>query len=77
MVLAFFLFETFKEDVCADVVPVVSYATTFRRIVIDIAAKIVKTAGKIIINVTSAIWNTLKMDVLWEKSGAPPKIIWA
>jgi len=77
MVLAFFLFETFKEDVCADVVPVASYATTFRRIVIDIAAKIVKTAGKIILKVTSATWNTLKMDVLWEKSGAPPKIIWA
>jgi len=29
--LAFFLFETFKEDVCWAVVPVTAYATTVRR----------------------------------------------
>jgi len=77
MALAFFLFETFKEDVCSAVVPVTAYATTVRRKVIDIAAKIVRKAGKIILKVTSATWNTLKLDLLWERSGAPPRFVWA
>ena len=69
MALAFFLFETFKEDVCSVVIPVAAYATTVRRKVIDIAAKIVRKAGKIILKVTLSTWNALKIDVLWEKSG--------
>jgi hypothetical protein len=56
MELAFFLFETFKEDVCSAVIPITAYATTVRRKLIDIAAKIVKKAGKIILKVTSATW---------------------
>jgi hypothetical protein len=77
MVLAFFLFESFKEDVCAEVVPLVAYATTVRRKLIDIAAKIVKKSGKIILKVTSATWKNLKFDVLWKRSGSPPRFIWA
>jgi len=77
MALAFFLFETFKEDVCSAVVPVTAYATTVRRKVIDCAAKLVKKAGKIILKVTSATWNALKLEILWGKSGAPPKFVWA
>jgi len=77
MVLAFFLFETFKEDVCSAVIPITAYATTVRRKLIDIAAKIVKKAGKIILKVTSATWNSLKFNVLWEKSGSPPQFVWA
>ena len=76
MILAFFLYETFKKDVCSEVLPVVSYATTFRRMIIDIAAKIVKTGGKIILKVTVAVWNQLKFEVLWAKSGDPPQFIW-
>lgn len=75
MALAFFLFETFKEDVCAEVVPVTAYATTIRRTIIDIAAKIVKTSGKIILKVIATTWNTLKLDVLWERSGSPPRFV--
>jgi hypothetical protein len=77
MMLAFFLFETFKEDVCSAVIPITAYATTVRRILIDIAAKIVKKAGTIILKVTSAAWNSLKFNVLWEKCGNPPQIVWA
>ena len=77
MAVAFFLFECFKEDVCAGVVPVTAYATTVRRKLIDIAAKIVKKSGKIILKVTSATWNSLKFNVLWEKSGSPPQFVWA
>lgn len=77
MLLAFFLYETFKKDVCSEVLPVVSYATTFRRRVIDIAAKIVWTSGKIILKVTYAVWKQLKFDLLWAKSGAPPQFVLA
>ena len=77
MVLAFFLFESFKEDVCSEIVPLAAYATTVRRKLIDCAAKIVKTSGKIILKVTSATWKNLKFDVLWKRSGAPPRFAWA
>jgi|TARA_B100000315_G_C14544913_1_gene572741 post-segregation antitoxin (ccd killing protein) len=77
MVLAFFLFESFKDDVCAEIIPLVAYATTVRRKLIDCAAKIVKTSGNIILKVTSATWKNLKFDVLWERSGSPPRFVWA
>src|SRR5208283_1226822 len=48
LLVAFFLYECFKEDVCAEVVPLEAYPTTLRRKVIDVAAKIVRTSGKII-----------------------------
>ena len=38
LVIAHFLYESYKEDVSRDVVPVNSYATTFRRTLIDFAA---------------------------------------
>lgn len=72
MVVAFFLFESFKEDVCAGVVPVAAYATTVRRIVIDFAAKLVHTGGKTILKVTEATWKTLQFEVLWQRCGVPP-----
>jgi hypothetical protein len=76
MLLAFFLYECFKEDVCATVVPLGAYATTLRRKVIDIAAKIVRTSGKIILKVTIATWNHLHIEELWLKSGHPPHFAW-
>jgi len=77
MVLAFFLFESFKEDVCSEIIPLAAYATTVRRKLIDCAAKIAKTANKIILKVTPATWKNLKFDVLWKRSGAPPQFAWA
>ncbi len=71
MEVAFFLFECFKEDVCAGVVPVTAYAATVRRTVIDCAAKLVHTGGKIILRVTGATGKALKFDVLWQRSGSP------
>jgi len=77
MLVAFFLYECFKEDVRATVVPVGAYATTLRRKVIDIAAKIVRTSGKTILKVTTAIWRHLHIEELWLKSGHPPGFAWA
>ena len=77
MLTAFFLFECFKEDVCSEVVPVESYPTTLRRKIIDLAAKIVRTSGKIILKVTQAAWDALQFDRLWNKSACPPTFTWA
>jgi hypothetical protein len=76
ILLAFFLFESFKADVLAGVMPEIAYATTIRRKLIDIAAKIVRTGGKIILKVPAAAWETLNLRVLWERSGNPPRISW-
>ena len=77
MLTAFFLFECFKEDVCSQVVPVESYPTTLRRKIIDLAAKIVRTSGKIILKVTQAAWDALNFDRLWNDSAHPPTFSWA
>ena len=77
MAVAFFLFESFKEDVTEPVVPITSYATTLRRKVIDFAAKIVRTGGRTILKVTRASWNELQIPKLWELSRSPPRFAWA
>ena len=74
MLVAFFLFETFKEDVCNEVVPLVSYPTTVRRRLFDQAGKIVRHAGEVALKVTQALWDQLKLPVLWKKAHTPPHI---
>ena len=74
MVIAFFLFECFKRDVTADVLPITAYATTVRRRLVDIAAKLVKTGHEITLKVTRAVMNALRFDLLWKRSNAPPPI---
>jgi hypothetical protein len=76
MLVAFFLYECFKEDVCHPVVPVSCYATTLRRRIIDVAGKIVRHAGKIILKVTVATWNQLQIERLWSKSAQPLRFAW-
>ena len=67
MVISFFLFETFKEDVLEEVIPITSYATTVRRRALDFAAKIVKTGGEIILKVTEMVMDALQFKDLWKK----------
>jgi hypothetical protein len=75
MLLAFFLSETFKEDVLVEVLPVTSYATTVRRRVIDIAAKVVRTGGQVILKVTHSVMATLRFAQLWARCQSPPPIL--
>lgn len=75
MVISFFLFETFKEDVLEEVIPVASYATTVRRKALDFAAKIVKTSREIILKVTQAVMDTLRIKNLWERCQNPLPIV--
>jgi hypothetical protein len=77
MLVAFSLYEAFKQDVCQAVVPIRAYATTVRRKLVDVAAKIVRKSGKIILKVTTATWKHLKIEELWQKSGGPPRFVWA
>jgi hypothetical protein len=76
MLVAFFLFESFKEDVAAPVVPVTAYATRVRRTLVDFAGKIVRTAGRTILKVAGAAFQQLKLRELWERSGSPPPFVW-
>ena len=71
MVITYFLFETFKEDVLEEVIPVGSYATTVRRKVVDIAAKIVKESRQIVLKVTRAVMEALRFDKLWKRCNNP------
>jgi hypothetical protein len=68
MLISFFLFETYKEDVLREVIPIGSYATTVRRKALDFAAKVINTGGEIILKVTNAVMKDLKFDVLWQRS---------
>jgi len=77
MVIAFFLFESFKEDVAKPVVPLSAYATRVRRVIIDFAAKLVRHAGKTILKVTQATWDAIQLPELWARSGSPPRFAWA
>jgi len=69
MVIGFFLFETFKEDVLSPVLgerlPASSYAATVRRKAVDFAAKLVRTGGRVLMKVTRATMDYLRLDTLW------------
>lgn len=77
MLVSFFLYETFKQDVCAPVVEPVCYATTLRRKIIDFAAKIVRHGGRVVLKVTAATFEALNFEMLWEKSASPPRYCWS
>ncbi len=77
MLIAFFLFEAFKRDVLKDDIPGISptsYATTVRRLVIDIAAKVVIEGRQFILKVTKAVMDRMNFQILWERCSNPPPI---
>ena len=75
MPISFFLFETFKEDVLKEVLPVTGYATTIRRIAVDFAAKIIRTGHEIILKITRAVMDNLQANDLWRLCQSPPPIL--
>ncbi len=76
MLVSFFLYESFKEDVCAPVVPVMSYPTRLRRELIDFAAKIVRSGGRTLLKVTAAVMTRLNLRELWARSNQVAPIAW-
>lgn len=67
MLLSHFVLEAFKEDICSEVIPASSYATTVRRHLVDIAGKIVCHGGKVILKITQSVWDRLHFSDLWVK----------
>ena len=67
MVVSFFLFQTFKEDNLKDILPIGSYATTVRRKLIDFAAKVVRTSHEVVLKVSRAVMDSLKLEILWTR----------
>lgn len=72
--LAFNLYEAFKRDVLAEVVPSRAYPTTVRRQVFDIAGKLVRHGGKVLIKVARATCQRLRLDELWRRASSPPSL---
>ena len=77
MLLGFFLFEAFKEDVSEPVVPVTAFPTTLRRRLVDVAAKVVSHAGKTVLKVTAAAMVSLRFKKLWERCLCAPHFVWS
>ena len=77
MLLGFFLFEAFKEDVSEPVVPVTSFPTTLRRRLVDVAGKVVSHAGKTVLKVAKGTIESLRFKELWGRCLSAPKFAWA
>lgn len=75
MLLGHFLMETFKEDVGAPIISVNAYANTVRRCLIDIAGKIVSHSGKVILKISSACFESLRIPELLKRCACSPIII--
>jgi hypothetical protein len=76
LVIVHFLYEAFKEDISHDVIPIASYPNTFRRKIIDFAAKFTRKARQTILNVSQHIYDHCKLPQLWERCQCPVKIQW-
>ncbi len=74
VLVAFFLFEAYKQDVTADVVPITARPNRVRREAFDFAAKIVRHSGGTILKVTAAVWERLRIAELWERAANPPPL---
>jgi hypothetical protein len=74
MLIAFFLYEAFKRDVTGEVMEIGCYAETFRRRIIDIGAKIVKSGREVIVKIHEVIYKQLGIGDLWLKSNTAPPI---
>ena len=77
MLLGFFLFEAFKEDVSEPVVPVKAFPTTLRRQLVDVAAKVMSHAGKTVLKVTVSAMESLRFKELWERCLCAPRFAWS
>lgn len=70
-VITHFLCECYKEDIAHDVISVTCYPTTFRRKLIDFAAKIIGTGNRIKLQVSEAVWDGNKIWQLWQRCNRP------
>ncbi len=74
LAIAHFLFEAYKRDVTAEVIPATVYPNTFRRKLIDFAVKITSHARNISMNVSRTVHQGIKIEKLWKLCQSPPTI---
>jgi hypothetical protein len=67
LLMSHFLHEAYKRDITFDVLPVTSYPTRFRRMVIDFAAKIVSKSGQWVLRVHQSVIDRLKLQDIWQR----------
>lgn len=77
LVITHFLFEAYKVDVTAQIIPISSYPNTFRRKLIDFAVKIISHSRKTIVKVTQTVYQSTNIEELWRLCQSPPKICFA
>ena len=77
LVFTHFLFEAYKQDVTAKVIPVTVYPNTFRRMLVDFAVKICSHARHTVMKVTNTIYQTINFEEIWKLCQSPPKIQYA
>ena len=76
LVIAYVLFEAYKQDMPQQLVPKSCYPNTFRRHFIDFAVKIVCRSRQRILKVTQTVWDHLRIDRLWEwLCGLTPELL--
>lgn len=69
------LFECFRLDILPNLFPNRSYPNTIRRKVLDIAAKIVKTAGQTILKIQRSNWELISIDTILSHLKMCPKMV--
>lgn len=77
LVISHFIFEAYKRDVTVGAVPISVYPNTFRRRLIDFAVKTTFGGRNVFLNVTRGIYETFKLDNIWQKCQSPPVIQFA
>lgn len=77
MLVTFFLFQCFIEDVATKVIPDLKsncYINTARRKILDFAGKIVKSSGSIVLKVTNWTFTTFNLKKAWNLCKSPPAL---
>lgn len=77
MLLGFFLFESFKEDVSKPVIPVSAMPTTLRRQLVDLAAIVTTHARRRILKLHTTAMELLDFRQLWRNCATVPRFAWA
>lgn len=74
LVITHFLFEAYKRDVAPKIIHIKAYPNTFRRLLIDFAVKFTFQARYVVMKVGRAVYEDLKIDLLWKNCQSPPAI---
>ena len=74
LLVGFFLFESFKEDAASPVVSITAYASTVRRQLIDVAGKIVRHSGQVVLKVARCAFEGLQLAEMLKRCIEPPML---